>query len=68
VEDQGPGVAPALRERVFEPFFSTKEGAPGGLGLAISRRIAEEAGGSLRVEGLASGGSCFALKLPSARA
>lgn len=68
VEDQGPGVAPALRERVFEPFFSTKEGAPGGLGLAISRRIAEEAGGALSVEALPGGGSRFALRLPSARA
>jgi signal transduction histidine kinase len=67
VEDQGPGVAPALRERVFEPFFSTKPEAPGGLGLAISRRIAEESGGALRVDDAPGGGSSFALRLPSAR-
>lgn len=67
VEDQGPGIAPALRERVFEPFFSTKPDAPGGLGLAISRRIAEEAGGALRVEDAPGGGSAFALRLPLAR-
>jgi signal transduction histidine kinase len=67
VEDEGPGVAPELRERVFEPFFSTKPDAPGGLGLAISRRIAEEAGGALRLEDAPGGGSCFALRLPLAR-
>jgi two-component system C4-dicarboxylate transport sensor histidine kinase DctB len=60
-------VPEALRERVFEPFFSTKPDAPGGLGLAISRRIVEEAGGALRVEALAGGGCCFAARLPRAR-
>jgi len=67
VEDEGPGVAPALRELVFEPFFSTKSDAPGGLGLAISRRIVEEAGGALRVEPRPGGGSCFAATFPDAR-
>ncbi|HEX2484553.1 MAG TPA: ATP-binding protein [Myxococcota bacterium] len=66
VEDQGPGIAPALRERVFEPFYSTKPAAPGGLGLSISRRIAEEAGGTLEVEERPGGGSSFALRLPAA--
>jgi signal transduction histidine kinase len=66
VEDEGPGVAPALRERVFQPFFSTKPDAPGGLGLAISRRIVEEAGGALRVEDVPGGGCCFAVRLASA--
>jgi two-component system NtrC family sensor kinase len=66
VEDEGPGVPEALRERVFEPFFSSKPEAPGGLGLAISRRIVEEAGGRIAAEATASGGGCFRVRLPRA--
>lgn len=65
VEDEGPGVPPDLRERVFEPFFSTKPEAPGGLGLAISRRIVEEVGGTLRVEDRPGGGAVFLVRLPA---
>ena len=50
VEDEGPGVPEALRARLFEPFFSTKSRA-GGLGLAITRRLVEEAGGVDRDRG-----------------
>jgi signal transduction histidine kinase len=63
VEDDGPGVPPALRERVFEPFFSTRPDRPGGLGLAISRRLAERAGGSLRI--VDAQGGCFRVWLPT---
>jgi nitrogen fixation/metabolism regulation signal transduction histidine kinase len=49
VEDSGPGVEPELRERIFEPFFSTKA-AGGGLGLALVRRIAEDHGGTAALE------------------
>ena len=68
IRDEGPGVAPELRERIFEPFFSTKRERPGGLGLAISRRIAEGARGSLDVEPAAERGAVFRLVLPSAKA
>jgi signal transduction histidine kinase len=64
VDDQGPGVALELRERLFEPFFSTRRAAPGGLGLAISRRIVEEAGGSIRIEDAATGGTRLRVSLP----
>jgi signal transduction histidine kinase len=64
VEDEGPGVPEALRERVFEAFFSSKPDAPGGLGLAISRRIVEEAGGAIGVGDGAGGGSRFRIRLP----
>jgi C4-dicarboxylate-specific signal transduction histidine kinase len=48
VEDAGPGVPEALRERIFEPFFSTKSQERGsGLGLAIARRLIEGSGGTL---------------------
>lgn len=66
VRDQGPGIPPELRERVFEPFFSTKRERAGGLGLAISRRIAEEAGGRLELADTPPPGATFRLQLPRA--
>ena len=65
VEDEGPGIPEALRERIFEPFFSTKPDAPGGLGLAITRRIVEDAGGTITRRGPRAGGSRFRVRLPS---
>ena len=51
VRDDGPGVAPELHARLFEPFYSTKEAGRGtGLGLSISRRIVNDHGGSIEVE------------------
>lgn len=67
VEDEGPGVPPELRGRVFEPFFSTKGERAGGLGLAISRRIVEEAGGRIDVGEDAEGGARFRITLPRCR-
>lgn len=64
--DSGPGVPPAVRERLFEPFFTTKaEGMGTGLGLSVSRSIARDHGGDLVLEdsGTATG-ACFRLSLP----
>ncbi|MEW5733769.1 MAG: ATP-binding protein [Thermodesulfobacteriota bacterium] len=61
--DTGPGIAPELREKVFEPFFSTKEEGTG-LGLAIARRIIEEHGGFLTVGEAVIGGVQFIIALP----
>lgn len=48
--DDGPGIEPSQRERVFEPFFTTADPGQGtGLGLAISRRAVQRHGGTLRV-------------------
>ena len=65
VRDTGPGIAPELLPRVFEPFVSSKETGLG-LGLAVSRRIAESHGGNLWVTNPPHGGACFVLRLPVA--
>jgi signal transduction histidine kinase len=68
VRDNGPGIAPAFRERIFEEFFrvpSTDSAAPGtGLGLAISRRIARLLGGDITFSDAPQQGSIFTLALP----
>ncbi|HUE84662.1 MAG TPA: ATP-binding protein [Vicinamibacterales bacterium] len=67
IADSGPGISPALRERVFAPLYSTKaEGT--GLGLAIARRIAVAHGGTLDVVESAHSGAVFLIRLPVAGA
>jgi len=63
VSDQGPGVPTELRSEIFEPFFSTRTGNAGGLGLAITQRIVRDAGGEIRVSDRAAGGAEFAVRL-----
>lgn len=65
IEDRGPGIPRALRRRVFEPFFSTKAERPGGLGLAISRQLVDQAAGTLAITDRPGGGSRFRMRLPS---
>ena len=64
VEDEGEGVPEALRARLFEPFFSTHEDRSGGLGLAITKKLIEDAGGSIRIEDADGGGALFRVELP----
>ncbi|HEV8268729.1 MAG TPA: ATP-binding protein, partial [Thermoanaerobaculia bacterium] len=64
VEDAGHGIAPADLSRIFEPYFSKKEGGVG-LGLAMTKRIVEEHGGRLTAENRGEGkGALFRLALP----
>jgi two-component system nitrogen regulation sensor histidine kinase NtrY len=63
VRDNGPGVAEAMRERLFEPYASTKPGGTG-LGLAIAQRIVFEHGGEIRYADAPGGGASFAVVLP----
>ena len=68
VSDSGIGVPPEDRPNLFEPFFRTSNtaGLPGtGLGLHISRRIAELHGGRLDLESSAPDGSTFVVRLPA---
>lgn len=62
-EDQGPGVPKDLRDKIFEPFFSTKGNRPGGLGLGISRQLIQEAGGTISILDAPEGGSIFRVEL-----
>jgi len=64
VLDTGPGIAPQLLPRIFEPFVSSKETGLG-LGLAVCRRVAEDHGGSLTAQNRPEGGACFVLRLPA---
>ncbi len=66
ISDNGPGIPEDLRERIFDPFFSTKTSSGGmGLGLAISMRLAEDLGGSLSVRTETPKGAVFELTLPA---
>ncbi|OFX23320.1 MAG: PAS domain-containing sensor histidine kinase [Anaeromyxobacter sp. RBG_16_69_14] len=65
VHDDGPGVPEALRERVFDPFFTTRPDGTG-LGLAVCARIVAAHGGDLRVGAGPLGGACFSVLLPVA--
>jgi two-component system nitrogen regulation sensor histidine kinase NtrY len=63
VEDEGPGIAPHLRARLFEPYVTTKP-AGTGLGLAIASRIIQEHNGRLEAGGESGRGALFTISLP----
>ncbi len=64
VADDGPGIAPADRDRLFVPHFSTKKRGSG-LGLAIVNRIVQEHLGTIRAEDNAPRGARFVVELPA---
>jgi two-component system NtrC family sensor kinase len=65
VQDTGRGMIDAVRERIFEPFFSTKEGGTG-LGLSVSQQILQAHGGTLACQSSPGQGTTFVLRLPRA--
>lgn len=69
VEDTGTGVPPGLFDRLFEPFFSTREiGSGVGLGLSVSYGIVTTMGGTLSARNRTGGGATFTISLPLQRA
>jgi signal transduction histidine kinase len=68
VNDRGPGVPAALRERIFEPFYrlpgASERNGGVGLGLALVKSIAERHGGSVRCQDRPGGGASFVITLP----
>ncbi len=73
VDDKGPGISPAQREMVFEPFVRLEQSrnrrtGGAGLGLAIARNAAEAHGGRLALEAAPTGGTRAVLELPLFRA
>ena len=68
VEDTGPGVPESMRERVFEPFVTTKDVGEGtGLGLAVCRGVVEAAGGTIAIDGSYADGARVVIEIPLAK-
>ena len=64
VADTGPGLAPEVAARLFQPFVTTKPGGMG-IGLSICRSIVEAHGGKLRLSENPGGGAVFTMRLPA---
>jgi signal transduction histidine kinase len=66
VQDSGPGIAPHVRPRIFDPFFSGREAGRGlGFGLCKAWRIVTDHGGKLTVDSPAHAGATFVIELPT---
>ena len=64
VSDNGSGIARSVRDRLFEPYVTTKEKGTG-IGLAIVKKIVEEHGGTIAAETREGSGSCLIMSLPA---
>lgn len=65
VEDTGPGMTPAQIGKIFDPYFTTKQGKSGtGLGLYITKKVVEDHNGSIKVDSTPDTGSSFTIRLP----
>lgn len=65
VRDQGRGMTPATIARVFDPFFTTRPGGRGGIGLPMVERFVRSAGGSIAIESAPGIGTVVTLRLPA---
>jgi signal transduction histidine kinase len=66
ISDSGVGIPPQEKEKIFEPFYTTKDGGTG-LGLSIVHKIIENHKGMITVESEVDRGSTFAIYLPADR-
>ena len=65
IGDNGPGIRPEVIDKIWEPFFTTKEAGKGtGLGLSICSDIVHKLGGTISVANKSEGGALFTIKLP----
>jgi signal transduction histidine kinase len=64
VQDEGPGVPPAIAATLFEPFVTAGKEGGSGLGLAISRKIVEDHGAAQTQADAPAKGACFRIELP----
>jgi signal transduction histidine kinase len=65
VEDTGPGITPAQMAKIFDPYFTTKQGKSGtGLGLYITKKVVEDHTGSIKVDSTPHIGTSFTIRLP----
>jgi signal transduction histidine kinase len=65
VEDTGYGIAPAQMAKIFDPYFTTKQGKSGtGLGLYITKKVIEDHNGSIKVDSTPEVGTAFTIRLP----
>jgi two-component system sensor histidine kinase/response regulator len=65
VEDTGYGIAPAQLAKIFDPYFTTKQGKSGtGLGLYITKKVVEDHNGSIKVDSTPEVGTTFTIRLP----
>jgi two-component system sensor histidine kinase PilS (NtrC family) len=65
IQDSGPGIPPEMKERLFEPFATTKPGGTG-LGLSVVLGVVQSHGGTVEAWGNASSGTTFTINLPLA--
>jgi signal transduction histidine kinase len=67
VEDTGLGIGPEELAKIFDPYFTTKQGKSGtGLGLYITKKVVEDHSGSIKVDSTPKIGTCFTIRLPLA--
>jgi signal transduction histidine kinase len=63
-QDDGPGIAPEIRDKIFTPFFTTKSRGSG-LGLPTAKRLIEAHAGNIRIECPEGGGTTVSIQLPA---
>lgn len=67
VSDTGPGISPEKIGKIFDPYFTTKQGKSGtGLGLYITKKVVEDHNGSIKVDSEPGAGTTFTIRLPLA--